>query len=187
VDRTPEAVVDEILAILEAAEHREYFGEPVSQLAHALQAAELARNAGSSNEVVIAALLHDLGHILDDPASVRDGVVGVINHDAIAGRYLREHGFSETVAALVEAHVDAKRYLTATNPAYLARLSPASTETLRLQGGPMDTEEARRFAEHSLFRERLQLRSWDEEAKYPERRSAPLSAYREMLIAHLSR
>jgi phosphonate degradation associated HDIG domain protein len=180
------AIVEEILGILAAAEQREYFGESVSQLAHALQCAALAQSAGARSDLVIAALLHDLGHLLDSPDALREGAVGVINHDTVAAAYLRERGFSEDVAALVESHVNAKRYLTAVNTAYQHRLSDASRRTLELQGGPMSKAEQEAFEQHPLFRECLQLRAWDEEAKYPERRPPGLETYRDLLLQHLA-
>lgn len=161
-----------------------YYGEPVSQLDHALQAAQLAQDAGADDETVIAALLHDIGHLLDEGEVHEE--LGVIDHDRQGANYLRELGFSERIAALVASHVDAKRYLVATNPAYAERLSAASTETLKLQGGPMTAQEAEAFAIDPLMKEKLRMRSWDEQAKDPEARAAPLESYRDRLLKHLN-
>jgi predicted HD phosphohydrolase len=174
-------VVDEILALLQGAAGAAYYGEPVTQLEHALQAAHWARHAGADEEEVIAALLHDLGHLLGNPI----GAVGVPDHDDVAREYLAARGFSDKVVALVAAHVDAKRYLTAVKPEYLARLSPASVETLALQGGPMREEEARQFAEHPWRDAMLRLRRWDELAKEPGATVAGLESYRDLLLRHL--
>jgi predicted HD phosphohydrolase len=131
-------------------------------------------------------LLHDIGHLLDEEGLHDDGI-GVIDHDAVGARYLRERGFSDRVAQLVSGHVAAKRYLTLTNPSYFARLSPASVATLQLQGGPMTDEEASAFGRDPLFDQKLRLRSWDEQGKLPGWGVAPLSSYRDLLFAHLNR
>src|ERR1700676_3257953 len=120
-----EGRVDEILGLLKTAGQSAYFGEPVTQLEHALQCAQLARDAAPDEEMIIAALLHDIGHLLEEEGLHHDAV-GVIDHDAVGAHYLRDRGFSDRVAQLVSGHVAAKRYLTLTNPSYFARLSPAS-------------------------------------------------------------
>jgi predicted HD phosphohydrolase len=123
--------------------------------------------------------------LFDAETTVRDEQVGVVNHDEMGARWLRDRGFSARLAALVGGHVDAKRYLTATNPAYLQHLSPASQETLRLQGGPMAEEEAARFAASPDLKDMLRLRSWDEMAKDASW-TGPREDYREMMIRHLT-
>lgn len=177
------AVTQEVLALFRDSADGVYFGEQVTQLEHALQCAAAARTAGADEETILAALLHDIGHLLGEP----EGPVGVIHHDTIGRDWLLARGFSERVASLVEGHVDAKRYLTATNPAYAGRLSEASRQTLRLQGGPMSDEEAGRYSRGPLFREKLQLRSWDEAAKEPGLDVPGLGAYAAMIERHLAR
>lgn len=181
----PEAVVEEVMALLGESGGEQYFGEAVTKLAHAEQCAWHAREAGADEELVLAALLHDIGHLLETPAAMRDERVGVINHDEIGAQWLLERGFSRRVAALVGAHVDAKRYLTAVNEHYRERLSPASQETLALQGGPMDTVAATKFAEDADLRDKLRLRTWDELAKDPAWQGPGIESYREMLVRHL--
>ncbi len=178
--------VEEIMGLLERSAGAAYYGEPVSQLEHALQCAQLARDAGDSEEMVLAALLHDVGHLLEDEGAERHREIGVINHDEIGASYLLARGFSPLVAELVRGHVDAKRYLTATNPAYADRLSEASAATLALQGGPMGAGEVRQFQQDALLVEKLRLRSWDEQAKRPGWAVAPLEDYRALLLAHLA-
>ena len=156
-------------------------------LEHALQCAHLAARAGAEEEVILAALLHDIGHLFDDEATVRDERVGVVNYDETGARWLRERGLSERLVRLVGGHVNAKRYLTATSKSYTARLSPASVETLRLQGGPMRPEEIREFANQPDLAEVLRLRPWDEMAKDPDWAGPGLAAYREMMLRHLSK
>jgi phosphonate degradation associated HDIG domain protein len=184
---SPAGVVDEVFALLKESGGEQYFGEAVTKLEHAVQCAWHARQAGVDEELVLAALLHDIGHLFDAEDTVRDQQVGVVNHDEIGERWLLERGFSSRLARLVGSHVDAKRYLTATNPAYRERLSPASRETLALQGGPMDPADAEQFASQPNLREMLRLRSWDELAKDPNWTGPGLEAYREMMLRHLSR
>ena len=184
--RPAEQIAAEVLSLLEASADADYYGEPVSQLAHALQAAQSARDAGADDELILAALLHDIGHNIDDPRAVRLGHVGVINHDDLGSLWLAERGFSARLRSLVRGHVGAKRYLVTTNANYAKRLSPASTETLIHQGGPMSIEEATAFGEAPELKDCLRLRSWDEQAKEPGRLVTPLEAYRAMLVAHLT-
>lgn len=171
------ADVREVYELLEKSAAAAYFGERVTQLEHALECAWLAKQAGADREMVAACLLHDVGHLIGaavDP-------VGVPDHDDVGAQYLRERGFPERVCALVGSHVDAKRYLTAVNPAYAARLSEASVQTLALQGGPMTEQEAARFAADPLLADKLRLRSWDEQAKVPGLEVPGLEAYRGLL------
>lgn len=181
-----ELIVHQVVTLLETAGQSAYFGEAVTQLEHALQCAQLATDSGADEETIIAALLHDIGHLLEEEG-LRHEEVGVIDHDAAGARYLQGQGFSARVTALVGGHVEAKRYLTRTNPSYFARLSPASVATLELQGGPMTAEQAAVFEGDPFRDEKLRLRSWDETGKCPGWAVAPLSSYRELLIRHLNR
>ncbi|UHG89460.1 HD domain-containing protein [Spirosoma oryzicola] len=150
-----------------------YFGEPVTQLEHALQCAQLAEQAGADEETIVAAFLHDIGHLLppeltegDAAQGYMDGY-GTIDHERLGADYLRQLGYSEKVAQLIKNHVNAKRYLVFRNPKYFARLSEASLKTLTFQGGPMSEAEALAFEANPYFKGILQLRSWDEQAKIP--------------------
>lgn len=145
-----------------------YFGEPVTQIEHALQCALLAEQAGADDETIVAAFLHDIGHLL--PPELAGGYMdgyGTVDHEKLGADYLRERGFSEKVAQLIEHHVNAKRYLVFKNPKYFARLSEASVKTLEFQGGPMTAEEAAAFEANPYFKGILQMRTWDEQAKIP--------------------
>src|SRR5262249_32014776 len=128
------------------AEHgaREYLGEPVSQLEHALQAARLAVKQGASDALVVAALLHDVGHLLDDRAAdaAERGVDA--RHEDTGNRFLSQY-FDKTVTEPIRLHVSAKRYLCAVDDVYLNHLSSASVRSLVTQGGPMSGEEAATF------------------------------------------
>ena len=159
-----------------------YFGEPVTQLEHALQTAKLAEDAGADRDTVLAAFLHDIGHLLpvEAGAGYMDGY-GTVDHERLGADFLRERGFSEKMAQLIENHVNAKRYLVSQNPDYLARLSDASLQTLGFQGGPMTPDEATRFEQHPYFTEILQLRYWDEQAKIPGLPTRDMAYYLTMM------
>ena len=145
-----------------------YFGEPVTQLEHALQCALLAEEAEAEDKTVVAAFLHDIGHLL--PPELANGYMdgyGTVDHETLGADYLRERGFPEKVSQLIEHHVNAKRYLVFKNPNYFARLSEASLKTLAFQGGPMTAKEAAVFEMNPYFKDILLMRVWDEQAKIP--------------------
>src|SRR5215470_17494407 len=139
-------IVKEIFSLYERYGAADYIGEPVSQIEHMCQAAQLAEAEGYDDEVILAAFFHDVGHLCEHVFETKqmDGY-GVMDHESLGSEYLREKGFSEKIARLVESHVPAKRYLTFKYPDYYNRLSDASKITLEKQGGIMDTLEARHF------------------------------------------
>lgn len=178
--------VETVLSLLERAAFADYIGEGVSQLAHALQAAELALRAGANNDTVLAALLHDVGHVCAGEGAPRMGGVGVVRHEEIGADYLAGLGLRESVTRLVRGHVAAKRYLVSRDPAYHDRLSDASRATLRHQGGAMTPAECRAFEALPHQGDLLRLRSWDERAKDPGRAVPALASYRPLLRDHLA-
>ena len=182
----PAATADRVFELLTTAGEMEYHGERVSQLEHALQAAHLADEDGGDEQEIIAALLHDIGHIW--PAEDRQVTsVGVVEHDEVGAQALRELGFSDDIADIVSGHVAAKRYLVATDEAYAAKLSDVSVESLRLQGGPMSDEELQEFTQSPNWRSMVRVRTWDDRAKIPGADVPDLESYREMITAHLAR
>ncbi len=161
-----EKTVNEIFSLYEQFGGEEYHGEPVSQLEHMSQSAELAINGKYDDEVILAAFLHDIGHICVQKNKENTmGDYGIKSHEKIGADYLREKGFPEKIAKLVENHVQAKRYLTFSNPLYYQGLSEASKQTLEFQGGVMTKEEATAFEEDTLFELSILMRKWDELAK----------------------
>lgn len=159
-------IIDEIWSLYDKYGASDYIGEPVSQIEHMSQAAELAMAQGAEDEVVLAAFFHDIGHICVKQAEVKSmNGFGVQDHEKIGGNFLRSKGFSERMAQLVESHVQAKRYLTCREPGYFATLSHASRKTLELQGGIMKEAEADDFERDPYFRDKVMLRKWDELAK----------------------
>lgn len=161
-----ESTISEIFDLYEKHGDDDYIGEPVSQLEHMSQAAQLAIKNGSDDEVVVAAFFHDIGHICVKQvgANSMDGY-GVKSHEKIGGDYLREKGFPDRIARLVESHVPAKRYLTYKYPEYYNTLSDASKKTLEFQGGRMNDMEAEAFEKADIFETSILLRQWDELAK----------------------
>ena len=150
-----------IKELLEKSRSSDYIGESISQYEHALQCGDIALRAGADDELVIASLLHDIGHFCPSPTkSTKMGPWGVERHEEIGAEFLISLGFSERVADLVRSHVQAKRYLVATNPAYLQSLSIASLETLKLQGGAMSADEVKKFSVKKTLKDILRLRSW---------------------------
>jgi phosphonate degradation associated HDIG domain protein len=159
-------IVDEIFSMYARYGDEDYIGEPVSQLEHMSQAAELAMAEGYDDEVVLAAFFHDIGHICvsSNAENTMEGY-GVKRHEEIGADYLRKKGFPERVANLVENHVQAKRYLTFKQPEYFASLSQASKKTLEFQGGKMTAMEAEAFEQDPVFETSIRMRRWDDLAK----------------------
>ncbi len=153
------------------------YSEAVSQTSHAEQCAALARTAGADDEVVIAALLHDIGHLLvldqlaGHPMLDRDD-----EHEATGARYVAQL-FGPKVAGPIALHVAAKRYLCAVEDSYFSTLSPASVASLELQGGPMTPAETSRFERMPHFINAVNLRRWDDEAKVSDLDVAPFATF----------
>ena len=176
-----EQKLDLIFDLYEKHGEEDYIGEPVSQIEHMCQSAQLAEKEGFDDEVILAAFFHDIGHLfahLGDSESM--GGYGAKRHEQIGAAYLRKLGFSEKIAKLVENHVQAKRYLTYKYPEYFEKLSEASVKTLGYQGGPMNEVEAKDFENDPLFEASLKMRTWDEEAKLEFIPLPDLNKYREM-------
>ncbi|MEI8365440.1 MAG: HD domain-containing protein [Parachlamydiaceae bacterium] len=179
---------NEMLCLLEDATDKNYIGESVSQLAHALQCAQLAVESGADDETVLAALFHDIGHLCADADERAErNTYGVMNHDMIGADFLRQCGMSEKVCQLVLGHVEAKRYLTAIDPEYRTHLSDASKMTLIAQGDGMRPEEVIAFEQDPLFDEKILMRTWDEAAKVVDLAVPDLNTYRPLLFDHLTR
>ena len=158
------SVIERIFSLYAARGAAAYFGEAVSMTEHGLQAAHFAELARERETVVAAALLHDIGHLIATvPDDIADWQVDA-RHEATGARWLSEW-FGADVAEPVRLHVRAKRYLCATEPAYLAQLSPASIHTLQLQGGPMSDEEVTAFETEPGYRDAIVVRRCDDRGK----------------------
>jgi [1-hydroxy-2-(trimethylamino)ethyl]phosphonate dioxygenase len=153
------AVFEEIEALF-GGHGQETYGEGVTIAEHSLQTAALARSEAADDAFVAAALLHDIGHLLE----LRDDAFGYHKHDRSGGDWLAAR-FPAIVSEPVRWHVAAKRYLCAIEPDYSDLLSGASKYSLGKQGGPMTAEEAAAFAGQGFVDRALRLRRWDDRGK----------------------
>ena len=168
---TPNNIVAFIAEIFARRGAEEYIGEPVTISEHMLQAAEFAAKSGASEDVIAAALLHDIGHFTSEfPANAADDNVDNV-HEEAGARILKQF-FPPLVHDCVRYHVAAKRYLCATDPSYFAKLSEASVHSLNLQGGQMSDAEVAEFRANPHADAIVQVRIWDDMGKDPDH-SAP--------------
>jgi len=173
----------DISALLLRRGNAQYGDEAVSQLQHALQSAALAEQAQESPEAIVAALLHDLGHLIvaerdgvDEPDNSRDEL-----HQFVVLPFLRGT-FPEAVLAPIRLHVDAKRYLCLIDHGYWSELSPASKHSLELQGGVFSEAEAEKFIAQPFAAEAVRLRRYDDLAKVKDKRVPGLTHYAQYLL-----
>ncbi len=179
-------IADEILSLYQQYGDQDYIGEPVSQTEHMCQCAQLAEKENYDEEVILAALFHDIGHLCEHIMKVKYmDDYGIVDHEKIGAEYLKSKGFSKKIISLIASHVEAKRYLTLVYPEYYDKLSEASKSTLNFQGGPMNEKEAKNFEKDNWFPLYLTLRGWDEKAKEENVLLPGLGYYRTMMINHL--
>ena len=175
-------IVDELIELFQIRGQAAYHGEAVSQKEHALQTAALAECAGASDALIVAALLHDVGHLVHEPDEhIADR--GLDSRHEAAGETWLAGTFGPAVTQPIRLHVAAKRYLCAVDPDYARRLSHASLRSLQLQGGPMSPEEVQSFEQQPFYWDAVRLRRWDDEAKIPGLEVAELEHYRPRLQA----
>jgi len=181
-DVAGEGPIDFLLRLFKERGEAAYIGEPVSQTEHALQTAWAAEQAGADNSVIAAALLHDVGHLLHELPE--DCALSKIDdvHEERGAAWLARH-FGQDLAEPVRLHVAAKRFLCATEPAYVALLSEASLRSLELQGGPFTAEEIAKFRDHPHALAAVALRRFDEQAKVPGLQTPGLEHFRPYLEA----
>ncbi|MEW9899229.1 phosphonate degradation HD-domain oxygenase [Chitinivorax sp. PXF-14] len=153
-----------------------YGGEAVSQLAHALQSAHAAEASGAAPSLIVAALLHDVGHLVAGQGN-HDVANGIDDHHEAVGVNALRALFGDEVLQPIALHVAAKRYLCALHPDYLALLSDASRQSLALQGGPMTADEAARFSLRPYAAEAIGLRHCDDAAKAVDAITPPFEHY----------
>lgn len=180
----------EIINLYEMFGNADYIGEPVSQIEHMCQSAQLAADAKAEEDVILAAFLHDIGHLcaVAYPQQKLNNIniYGVINHELLGADFLSTKGFSSNIINMVSNHVNAKRYLTYKFPEYFFQLSDASKETLQIQGDQMTLTEAIHFEADALFNNYIMLRRWDEQAKAIYKPLPDLSIYKIMIESHLA-
>ena len=177
---TRDTIVAFIGDIFERRGADSYLGERVTMSQHMLQGAQLAERAGAGDDIIAAALLHDIGHYTNEfPDDAL--AAGIDNHHDEAGAAVLAEFFPEIVTECVRRHVAAKRYLCAADPDYFGKLSPASVHTLALQGGPMSDDEVAEFSANPHFDTILQVRTWDDQGKVPGQVTPPFSHYAPIL------
>ncbi len=169
--------IPDIHALLRRRGDAPYGSEPVTQLEHALQCAQLAAADDADDHLVTAALLHDLGHLLAPRGPSADLAEADDQHQRFAIPFLKPL-FPQTVIEPIRLHVEAKRALCAMDPAYYERLSHQSRASLELQGGPHDDFQVKAFLARPFAEEALRLRRWDDAAKVP---GAPTSSLEHFL------
>jgi phosphonate degradation associated HDIG domain protein len=179
---TDEEVIQTIFAAFSERGSAAYLGEPVSLTEHMLQTALAAEQDGADPLLVASALLHDCGHLVHDlPEDAAEHGVDTVHEEA--GAAWLERWFVPRVTEPLRLHVLAKRYLCATEPAYLDALSPASRLSLDLQGGPCTPAEVAEFERNPFAEEAVRLRRWDDVGKIESLATPPLEHYRPALRA----
>lgn len=176
------SISDDIFRLFENRGAEAYYGEAVSMLEHSLQAAHFAVLAHVPDSLVVAALLHDVGHLIEDvPADLADWHEDA-HHEEKGAAWLAQY-FGPAICNPVRLHVPAKRYLCATDESYLSKLSPASVVTLRLQGGPMNSSEIASFERVPHYQDALRLRRFDDAGKVAGLTTVGLEEYRKLIDA----
>ncbi len=178
-------IIDEIFALFERFGSERY-GEDVSLENHMLQTAAQAEAMAAPDHVVVAALLHDVGHFLHADSRVAVAQGRDLEHEALGAAWLSQ-AFGDDVTAPIALHVEAKRYLCAVEPEYHAQLSQASRDSLEVQGGVMSSEDASSFAQHPAFEAAVLLRRCDDRGKDAFVQPQPLEHYRALMTSSLRR
>jgi phosphonate degradation associated HDIG domain protein len=174
--------VDELFELLASGGGAAYFGEPVTVLEHSLQTAWFIQKGGGAETLIAAALLHDAGHLMHSAGEDAAQRGLDTRHEELAVAALAGH-LPAAVLDPIRMHVAAKRYLCFAEPKYLAALSPASVESLTLQGGPMTTDEAAGFLATPHAREAVRLRRADDAAKVRDLAVPALETYRQVVAS----
>ena len=157
----------------------QYGNEDVTQLEHALQCADLAEKHKLPHPTIVAALLHDIGHLLyEDVDPIHKGEDG--HHENLGADYLSKF-FKENVTLPIRAHVDSKRYLSKVEEGYYESLSEASKLSLKAQGGPFTEEEAEKFINKPFMKEAVEMRRFDDMAKVLNKKTPDLNHFRQYL------
>ena len=164
---------------------QDYIGENITIYQHMVRCAYIAFSKGYNDEIIIASLLHDIGHLLDSDESKSMNGFGNENHELIGAQYLKSKGFSKLVVDIVAYHVAAKRYLCTVDKYYYDVLSDASKETLKLQGGKMSLIEVQIFENLLNYKAILLVRRIDDLAKDHSSQSHPIEFYGKILELHL--
>lgn len=177
---TPATIVAFLADIFERRGGEEYLGEPVAMAEHMLQGAYLAERQGEPEIIIVAALLHDVGHFTSEFGTFSMDDTHDKHHEE-AGAAVLERFFPSLVIDCVRYHVAAKRYICATDPAYFGQLSAASIHSLKLQGGPMNGEEVREFERNPNVKEIVRVRHLDDAGKIADMETPGFGHYAPMV------
>ena len=183
-------ILRQVFNLYKIAGGKTYIGEHINQVQHGAQAAMLAEEEGYPKSVILAAFLHDVGHITHAgygdtkgrktrlrfthdlteravalPENQQMKEFGRVKHEEIGANFLRSYFFPHITCDLVAGHVQAKRYKVTTDEAYYDTLSEASKQTLEFQGGRMSNDELNTFWNDPLWETHLKMREWDDQAK----------------------
>jgi len=176
-------IIDQIFDAFRQRGHQAY-GEYVSMQEHMLQAAHFAEQDGACPILIAAAVLHDIGHLIHDfPEDIADQGIDAI-HEEVGAKFLADY-FVPAVTEPARLHVAAKRYLCSADPAYFDTLTPASVQSLKLQGGPFNEEQVKEFEASPFYQDAVQLRRYDEMGKIPNFQTPDLEHFRPCLEAGL--
>lgn len=181
----PDAVADAIVELYER-EGSSRYDEAVTQTEHGLQCAAHAMAAGSDRSLIVAALLHDIGHLLMREHDSNEDFLDVDRHHEDVGARFLDNWFGPAVTEPIRLHVPAKRYLVVTDDTYHDGLSEASVRSLVVQGGPMTDEEVTRFEAQQGAEGAVDLRRWDDLGKTPGAPTPPIDFFRELILEELS-
>ena len=178
------SIVEKIITLFEKHGDSEYGGEVITQGEHALQAAHLAVEEACPANIIVASLLHDIGHLLhalpeDAPEQGIDDL-----HEELGFHFVSKY-FKDAVAEPVRLHVAAKRYLCTREPDYVGHLSEPSIISLELQGGKMNEESCVAFEQNPYYKDAVQVRRFDDLAKVPHMAVRPLTYYRDLIASQL--
>lgn len=163
-DLTADNIVGFLASIFERRGSEEYLGEPVTMGEHMLQGATFAEQSDQPDEIIVGALLHDIGHFTSEFGTFSMDDTEDRHHED-AGAEVLERFFPSVVTDCCRYHVAAKRYLCATKPSYYDRLSEASIHSLNLQGGPMSADEIAEFEKNPNLKEIIAVRYLDDAGK----------------------
>ena len=159
------------------------YDESVTQLQHSLQTASLARTEDGRSHIVIASLLHDIGHLLiDENDSKNNFLKKDLHHEIIASNFLKDF-FSEEITETIRLHVVAKRYLCSIDNSYYESLSKASKNSFEVQGGALKKDEINELENNKYFKDSVRLRKWDDRGKVSLKEVEELDTYKEMIVA----
>ncbi len=183
---TKETIVPFILDIFAKRGPESYLGEPVSMAEHMEQSAACAKEDGASDELVVAALLHDIGHFIGDfPLDALEN--GTDNYHEDSGALILEQFYPPEISEPVKLHVAAKRYLCTVDDSYHGKLSEASINSFNVQGGKMNAEEVAAFEANPHHQAAIKLRHYDDDGKVEGREILSVDQYQPLLKTLLSK